>query len=591
MAGAGFRCRLRARAALRTVCGGFAGRAARRIHRPARDRRRLAGVCLRRYARRPDPRSDRRRVRVGLGAKPHGRRRHDRDDGLRRRALAARDRVAVGSSLRPPGPASRQSRARVRPHRIFRHCHLWLRTPDGTRYAVVTSSGDDADGPGYFPPVAEWVRQGPQRESVPGGAVIRLPLIHDDEPLGALEVVIPTGRYEGIAHDVVVVVARILAPMIAATELSQDLASEVALRTHEMEAQRSFAAQIIDSLPVGLYVIDRGYRIRAWNRKREAGTQGVSREDAVGHDVFDVLDRQPRELLKREFDRVFDTGEIQQVEMESAASGETRHYRITKIPMRQDGEHISHVITIGEDITEWRQAQQRLSETEKLAAVGQLAAGVMHEINNPLATILACCEALTLRSEDLAQPERQAHQEYLKIIDTEVQRCRRIVDSLLDFSRPRSGEKRQVDVNAVVEQTLFLLKHHNRFKRLTVARELAPGLPGVLADQEKLIQSFMALMLNAMDAMDSRGTLTVRTRMNPERRDEVLVEFIDTGTGIKQEDRPKIFEPFFTTKPQGRGTGLGLSICYGILAEHRGRIEVESQVGIGSNFKVYLPVE
>ena len=215
----------------------------------------------------------------------------------------------------------------------------------------------------------------------------------------------------------------------------------------------------------------------------------------------------------------------------------------------------------------------------------------MHEINNPLATILACCEALALRGEELAPAARDAQEEYLKIIDTEVQRCRRIVDSLLDFSRPRSGEKRQVDVNAVVEQTLFLLKHHNRFKRLTVARELAPGLPGVLADQEKLIQSFMALMLNAMDAMDSRGTLTVRTRMNPERRDEVLVEFIDTGTGIKQEDLPKIFEPFFTTKPQGRGTGLGLSICYGIIAEHRGRIEVESQVGIGSNFKVYLPVE
>ncbi len=473
----------------------------------------------------------------------------------------------------------------------LRRCRLWLRTPDGTRYAPVTTPGDEAELPASSPPVSEWVRQGVQREGTAGGSVLRLPLIHEDEPLGALEVVIPSGRYEGVAHDVVVVVARILAPMIAATELSQDLASEVALRTHEMEAQRSFAAQIIDSLPVGLYVIDRGYRIRAWNRKRETGTQGVSREDAVGREVFEVLDRQPRDLLKREFDRVFDTGEIQQVEMESAASGETRHYRITKIPMRQDGQHISHVITIGEDITEWRQAQQRLSETEKLAAVGQLAAGVMHEINNPLATILACCEALALRSEELAPAERQAHQEYLKIVDAEVQRCRRIVDSLLDFSRPRSGDKRQVDVNAVVEQTLFLLKHHTRFKRLTVARELAPGLPAVLADQEKLIQSFMALMLNAMDAMDSRGTLTVRSRINPERRDEVLLEFVDTGIGIKQEDLPKIFEPFFTTKPQGRGTGLGLSICYGIIAEHRGRIEVESQVGVGSNFKVYLPVE
>jgi two-component system NtrC family sensor kinase len=471
----------------------------------------------------------------------------------------------------------------------LRRCRLWLRTPDGTRFTPVTTPGDEAEQPGYAPPVAEWVRRGPQREGVPGGSIVRLPLIHEDEALGVLEVVIPTGRYEGIAHDVVVVVARLLAPMLAATELSQDLASEVALRTHEMEAQRSFAAQIIDSLPVGLYVIDRGYRIRAWNRKREAGTQGVSREDAVGREVFDVLDRQPRELLKREFDRVFDTGEIQQVEMESQASGEARHYRITKIPMRQDGRDISHVITIGEDITEWRQAQQRLTETEKLAAVGQLAAGVMHEINNPLATILACCEALVLRTEDLAPGDRRGFEEYLKIIDTEVQRCRRIVDTLLDFSRPKSGDKKPVDVNAVVEGTLFLLKHHARFKRLTVARELAVGLPPVLADQERLIQSFMALMLNAMDAMDSRGVLTVRSRVNPERGDEILLEFIDTGTGIKGEDLPKIFEPFFTTKPQGRGTGLGLSICYGIIAEHRGRIDVESQVGVGSNFKVYLP--
>src|SRR5881409_931249 len=350
----------------------------------------------------------------------------------------------------------------------LRRCRLWLRTPDGTRYAPVTTPGDEAELPGSAPPVSDWVRQGPHREGAAGGSVLRLPLVREDEPLGVLEVIIPTGGYEAIAHDVVVVVARILAPMIAATELSQDLASEVALRTHEIEAQRSFAAQIIDSLPVGLYVIDRGYRIRAWNRKRETGTQGVSREDAVGREVFEVLDRQPRDLLKREFDRVFDTGEIQQVEMESAASGETRHYRITKIPMRQDGEHISHVITIGEDITEWRQAQQRLSETEKLAAVGQLAAGVMHEINNPLATILACCEALALRTEELTPSERHAHDEYLKIIDSEVQRCRRIVESLLDFSRPKGGDKKPTDVNSVVERTLFLLKHHARFKRLTV---------------------------------------------------------------------------------------------------------------------------
>src|SRR6059036_1633146 len=471
----------------------------------------------------------------------------------------------------------------------LRRCRLWLRSPDGSRFVPINSPEDEAQLPGYDPAVAGWVAEGPHRESVVGGTLLRLPLVHEDEALGCFEVIIPEGRYERMAHDVLVVVAQMLAPVLAANALSQDLASEVALRTREVEAQRGFAAQIIDSLPVGLYVIDRAYRIRAWNRKREAGTQGVARDDAVGREVFDVLDRQPRDLLKREFDRVFDTGELQQVEMESAASGETRHYRITKIPMRQDGQHISHVITIGEDITEWRQAQQRLSETEKLAAVGQLAAGVMHEINNPLATILACCEALALRGEELAPGDRHGYDEYLKIIDAEVQRCRRIVESLLDFSRPKGGDKKPTDVNSVVERTLFLLKHHARFKRLTVMRELASGLPSVLADHERLIQSFMALMLNALDAMDSRGTLTVRSRINPDRADEILLEFIDTGTGIKREDLPKIFEPFFTTKPQGRGTGLGLSICYGIIAEHRGRIDVESQVGVGSNFKVYLP--
>src|SRR6266700_1341208 len=473
----------------------------------------------------------------------------------------------------------------------LRRCRLWLRSANGTQYLPTTSPGDEALLPGFAPPVAQWVAAGPHQEPTPGGVLVRLPLVHDAAPLGCFEVVIPEGRHEHMAHDVLVVVAQMLSPMLAATELSQDLASEVALRTRELEAQRNFAARIIDSLPVGLYVIDRGYRIRAWNRKREAGTQGVSREDALGREVFEVLGRQPRELRRLEFDRVFETGEIQQVEMDSQATGEPRHYRITKIPMRLDDEDISHVITIGEDVTAWRQAQQRLAQSEKLAAVGQLAAGVMHEINNPLATILACSEALSLRTGELPPQDRGAQEEYLRIIDTEVQRCRRIVDGLLDFSRPKqSGHRAAADINAIIEQTLFLLKHHERFKWLTIERQLEQDLPQFQADAERLVQCFMALMLNAMDAMNSRGVLTVRTRLNPQRRDEILTEFIDTGTGIRQEDLPKIFEPVFTTKPQGRGTGLGLSVAYGIVEEHRGRIEVESQVGVGTNFKVFLPV-
>src|SRR6266516_3635805 len=324
----------------------------------------------------------------------------------------------------------------------LRRCRLWLRSPAGSSFIRIASPDDETQLTGFTSSGSASVTVGPHNESVPGGTLLRLPLIHEEETLGGFEVIIPQGRYERMAHDVLVVVAQMLAPVLAANELSQDLASEVALRTRELEAQRNFAARIIDSLPLGLYVIDRGYHIRAWNRKREAGTQGVSREDALGRSIFEVLDRQPRELLQQEFDRVFATGEIQQVEMESQATGEARHYRITKIPMRLDDDEISHVITIGEDVTAWRQAQQRLTQTEKLAALGQLAAGVMHEINNPLATILACTEALALRNEELPPGVRYAFAEYLGIIDSEVQRCRGIVVGLLDFARPKRGVKR-----------------------------------------------------------------------------------------------------------------------------------------------------
>lgn len=419
----------------------------------------------------------------------------------------------------------------------------------------------------------------------------RFVLEHEGTRLGVLEARTRDGAAE---LAVLPIVADFLAPYLAAVELSADLAGEVAAQSREIEEHRRFTSLIVDSLPLGLYVVDRDYRIQSWNRKRETGTQGLRRDDVVGRPVFEVLTRQPAAQLRAEFDRVFETGEIQQAEHEVTLGGETRFFRLSKIPMRLEGDEITHVITVGEDVTESHRVQGQILQSEKLAAIGQLAAGVMHEINNPLATISACVAAIEGRLPPAGAPGAGAATaqvaEYLGIIDREVDRCTRIVDGLLDFSRPKATPKQRVSLNALVDETLFLLKHHQRFKRLQVVRELASGLPDTLGSAEQLIQVLMALMLNALDAMEQGGQLTVRTGANPVRPDEVVVDVQDTGMGIPRADQTKIFEPFYTTKPPGRGTGLGLSICYGIVADHGGRIEVDSAPGRGALFRIYLPV-
>jgi two-component system NtrC family sensor kinase len=457
---------------------------------------------------------------------------------------------------------------------------LWVHEPNSTTFCRIAAPPDAATVASLdeLPPAA------------PGADRIRL--MHDGECVGILEVrrASAATAVDG-AGALLRIVADLLAIFVGSIELSEDLAFEVAVQSREIEEQRLFTSLIIDSLPVGLYVIDREYRIQMWNRKRETGTQGLRRHDVVGRPVFEVLTRQDPRQLKAEFDRVFDTGATEQAELEVPLPGGTRFFRSTRLPMRLDGDAISHVITIGEDVTEARAIQGQVLQSEKLAAIGQLAAGVMHEINNPLATIGACVAAIEGRLEDGDDSVSAQVREYLEIIDKEVLRCTRIVDGLLDFSRPQGRTKRAVAVNGIVEDTLFLLKHHQRFRQFEVRTELEPDLPPATANADQMIQVLMALLLNSIDAMPRGGVLRLRTTRGRSPAGEVVVEVEDDGIGIPREQQSKIFEPFFTTKPMGRGTGLGLSICYGIVEDHRGRIEVESQPGRGSTFRVYLPVE
>jgi two-component system NtrC family sensor kinase len=460
---------------------------------------------------------------------------------------------------------------------------LWLRGLDGLRRAWVVA-GDDTSASA----IETQLRTGGNDMS--GDDFVVAGLLAGRQELGAISV--RPGRTLSAEDQLFLsTVADLLAPALRDAENANRLESEVAARTRQIDEQRRFTEKIIDSLPVGLYVIDRAYRIQAWNRKRETGIQGVSREEAIGRTIFEILHRQPAELLRSEFESVFETGQMQQFPIESTAFGESRTYRITKIPMEVEGDKVSHIITIGEDITEWRQAETRFAHAEKLAAIGTLAAGVMHEINNPLATIGACAETLELGIvEGTLSPANDSAElrDALSLIQQEVHRCKGITDGLLDFSRPKSTDKMLVDVNVVIEKTLRLVKHHPRFRRVVVGVEPGKRIKPVLANEEQLIQVFMSLLLNALDAMEDKGVITLRTRCD-DKGEMTIAEVVDQGHGIRSADRKKIFEPFFTTKPPNRGTGLGLSICYAIVAEHGGRIEVDSVVGEGSVFRILLP--
>jgi signal transduction histidine kinase len=233
-------------------------------------------------------------------------------------------------------------------------------------------------------------------------------------------------------------------------------------------------------------------------------------------------------------------------------------------------------------MTETKKLEQQIRNSEKLASVGKLAAGVAHEINNPLGGILNCL--YNLRKGGLS-PKRQ--EEYWASMEHGVRRVQKIVRQLLDFSQQHEPEFSQVDINRIVDQVLALTTHQFAPNRIRLEVVLGHGLPSVMVDRHMIEQVLMNLILNAVQAMKSGGLLTVRTSV---AEGICRVEVSDTGSGIAPATMPHIFDPFFTTKSEGEGTGLGLSVNLGIVERHGGKILVESEVGKGTTFTLCLPV-
>jgi two-component system NtrC family sensor kinase len=236
----------------------------------------------------------------------------------------------------------------------------------------------------------------------------------------------------------------------------------------------------------------------------------MRRETVIGRNVFQVFAKYPQNRLKQEFERAFRTGNIERIEQQTIDdNGATRHWMVSKIPMRNEATgEVTHVITVGEDITARVEAIHAAGRAEKLAAVGRLAAGVVHEINNPLATISACAESLEARVEEgafSASTEVDDLHEYLGLIRSEAFRCKAITNGLLDFSRVRTSDRLLIDIAELIRASANLISHQKRGSYINIKFELDEKLPRINADGGQLQQAIIALATNAIDAMPNGG--------------------------------------------------------------------------------------
>ncbi|MFI5144507.1 MAG: cache domain-containing protein [Ignavibacteria bacterium] len=238
---------------------------------------------------------------------------------------------------------------------------------------------------------------------------------------------------------------------------------------------------------------------------------------------------------------------------------------------------------VGERTDELKKIHDQLFRSEKLASIGKLAAGVAHEINNPLTGVLTN-SSLLLEDLDESDPRR----EDVQVIVNETIRCREIVKRLLDFARQTKPQKKLTNINQIIENIILLVRNQSSFRNIIIKKNLSDNIPEILADMDQIQQVFINLILNASEAMQNGGQLVIDSKMSS-NSDFIEIKFSDTGCGISDQDKARIFDPFFTTK--GHGTGLGLSISYGIIERHGGKIIVDSTPGSGTVFTIFLPVD
>ena len=351
------------------------------------------------------------------------------------------------------------------------------------------------------------------------------------------------------------------------------------------EAKALYKTMINELIQEDVLVIGHDYRIIDVNNT-VLNRMGLKKEEVVGRYCYEITHRQsfpctgenhPCPLIKT---------------METIEPSQTTHIHLDKddneiycsistYPLIEEGDIVG-VVEITRDITDEINIQKTMMQQEKLASVGRLSAGVAHEINNPLTTILTTS---MLMQEDI-NPDDPMHAE-LETIATETLRCRKIVTSLLDFARQTRPNKKANDVNAIITESVLLARKQAAFKDIEVRKDLTHDLPLLHLDKGQIQQVLINLILNAIESTRAGGSITLSTSLLS-RRQAVQISVSDTGEGIPGELIDKVFDPFFTTKEQG--TGLGLAITHGIIEQHGGTIKAESQEHGGTTFTIKIPL-
>jgi two-component system NtrC family sensor kinase len=347
---------------------------------------------------------------------------------------------------------------------------------------------------------------------------------------------------------------------------------------------RNILRALFDSIPMSMYIVDKKYHLIAVNMDR-ARRINIPPNELVGRRCYEALYHYQDVCHDcKVIDSLFGGKITSRTKRQWQEDDQPLEWEISTYPIYDDANQVTQAILFEQDVTEKRRLEASLAQSEKLAAVGQLAAGLAHEINNPLTAIIA--------NTQLLQRELQGDADKLEMIDLIAragQRAAQVVRNLLDLARKEEYVFEPTDLHITLQRAISLLQHELITHSIQLIFEPAENIPPILASEDHLQGVWVNLIANAIDSFDDSEQRIIRVTTSLQNN-EVRVVILDTGKGIPAERLNRIFEPFYTTKAPGRGTGLGLSLCHRIVKQHGGTIHVDSQMGVGTIFTVSLPV-